>query len=144
MSDDVTKTALRLHLPQLTGKDWTEAWEVIRPILGDKDQCSDFDFDDEEGEVLWFEYPNYRFHQRGEEWYVDNILAYDKSYEHPGLVMQVGTLADKSREFVEKFRGCWNGSILETINGVNVVVVSWYNGTDEPFEFDFGEGPITQ
>lgn len=136
MSDNVTKTALRLHLPQLTGKNWTEAWEVIRPILGDKDKCSDFDYDDEDEEVLWFEYPNYRFHQRGEDWYVDRILKCDKSYNHPRFAMSFVSLVDLLEEETKRFSA--------KKSGVNIVAVSWYNGTDEPFEFDFGEGPIAQ
>lgn len=135
MSEDVTKTALRLQLPKLTGKNWTEAWEIIRPILGDKDKCRNFD-SNKDGEVLWFEYPNYRFHQRGEEWYVDHILCYDRAYEHPCFTMRFVSLVDLLAEEANRF------GVKKS--DVNIVVVTWYNGTDEPFEFDFGEGPIAQ
>lgn len=131
MSNDVTKVALRLHLPQLTGKTWTEAWKFVKPILGDKD----VDLEEEEGEVHWFGYPEFVFHKMDNDWYVDYILAESLSYVNTAFT--IPDLKSKAAELALKFGLAADPddryNLDKVVDAINFIVVDWYGGTDEPF-----------
>lgn len=137
MSYNESKTVLRVEIPHLRGKSNKEAYEYFLPILGEPD-----DVDEWEGEVEYFSYyeKNHRFvpvsecsygrNAANDKWGVDLILAYGNDYnENIGDANHsLGELHKLSLELADKFN-------IDP-NTCRVVSYTWYNGGDEPIEFD--------
>jgi len=123
MSQDVTKIAIRLPLPELDGKTPQERLNHLKPILGEPIDIEEYD-----GTLIYFNYKNYEFVTKDENRYaVDLILSEDNSYNHQRLAIKIGNLIEKIDSFAEKF-GHKGQECL-------IVASTWYNGGDEPVEF---------
>jgi hypothetical protein len=124
MSEDVTKTCIRLPLPELDGKTWQERFDFIKPILGEPSEVDEW-----EGEVTYFKYDGYDFvyTYKTNKFAVDKVFKDCVSYEHPGLSMSLADLTDEAEGFAMRFG--------KRAKDCLVVALTYYNGCDEPVEF---------
>jgi hypothetical protein len=126
------KTTLRMEIPSLQGKDYTEAFEYFRNILGEPEEL---DLDEETGEVYYFSYegkfqPVYDYSNK--KWGADLILYHSSDYkvyvssdyERGVTLKEFNMLAD---ELVGKFGG--------NKEDIKLLSYEWYNGGDEPVRF---------
>lgn len=121
MSHDVTKTAIRLVMPEWDGFTWHQAHEKAS-VLGEMYK------DEDEGEIEYFWHDDYQFVKNGTRFAVDMLLApVQDSCEHPGLYMSLEELRSKASELAAHFG--------KSADDCVVVCVTWYNGVDEPVEF---------
>ena len=134
MSEDVTKSALRLRLPELDGMSWNEAYAFFVAKIGQP-----VDVDEYEGEIQYFSYAPKRVRNKpskdyyepikdGDKWGVDFVFEYGYPYECEGLnetIVDIQTCAEKMAGIFGK----------EVVN-VRVVCSTWYNGVDEPISFE--------
>jgi len=126
MSEDVTKTAIRVPLDHLIpgSASFGELFKVIEPILGTPSDI-DKDEESEEGEVYWFEYEEAEFLGNKDHWYADVLLCKTAPpYEVKPLRMTLAELTEKIEEAAATFAA--DPAVCM------VVRHTWYNGTDEP------------
>jgi hypothetical protein len=136
MSCTEYKTVIRAEIPVLNGKGMTEAYAYFQPILGEADYLDEWD-----GEVEYFQYEEMKndFVPVFEYSYgktdnkrigVDYILSYSNDYgSSKGKTnFSFEELAKLAEVIAEKFdidpKKC------------RLVSYSWYNGGDEPVEFE--------
>jgi hypothetical protein len=137
MSYNESKTVIRVEIPHLRGKGNKEAYEFFYPILGEPDDVDEWD-----GEIEYFSYyeKNHRFipvseysygrNAANDRWGVDLIIAYDNDYnEGKGRANHsLQELNELAGEMAEKFN--------VDPNRCRLVSYTWYNGGDEPIEFE--------
>lgn len=137
MSYNESKTVLRVEIPHLKGKGMKEAYEYFYPILGEPD-----DLDEWDGEIEYFSYyeKNHRFvpvdeysygrDATNDRWGVDLILSYGNDYGdcNGKANHSLGELRQLAEEMAEKFN--------VDPDTCRVVSYTWYNGGDEPREFE--------
>jgi len=126
MSNQQSKTCLRVRIKPWKGLTWTKAYAKVLPILGKPK-----DIDGWDGEIDHFEYKDYQFHKIKDYWYVDSVLTEDTSNGDVNFCETLAVLMDYSRELLDLF------GLGDTMKpeDVRLVSVSWYNGADEPVEY---------
>lgn len=136
MSYNESKTVLRAELPMLRGKNIHEAYEYFSPLLGKADYVDEWD-----GKVEFFRYmdskhdyvpveKNVSGKASDKRWGIDYILAYANDYgDKKGKANHsLRELQSIAEEMAKKFE----------INPEDCRIVSytWYNGSEEPIEFE--------
>jgi len=130
MSCMESKVVLRAELPELKGKSRNEVYPVFVNLIGEAD-----DIDEYEGEIEYFQYegeiqPVYDYDSK--RWGIDHVLHHESDYR-TYIKMKSNGLSLK--EFDEL------ASQMEEKFGIDkskvrLISYSWYNGGDEPINFD--------
>ena len=129
MSHDVTKTVLRVELPELKGKSRDNVYPVYRDLLGDAPELDMY-----QGEVEYFSYDGvYRecCDVDSNRWGIERVLKMESEYRTEIAGSQngysMGELNEMAQEMAEKFN--------VDPNQVRLTSYTWYTGTDEPVRF---------
>lgn len=128
MSEDVMKTAFRIGpFYDLKGKSDAKAYKYFKKHLGEPDIV-----DEQEGEVLWFEYayPFDIFAEKG-QWYLDIIVGgeVDPPMLRGGIKFDI---EDAFKNLEEYIPYSLYDEIVMKGYPVDFVAYCWYNGKDEP------------
>lgn len=124
------KIVLRAELPHLKGKTRNEVYPIFKDLLGEADELEEY-----EGEVEYFNYEgmyqpvcNYN----GKRWGIDLVLHHESEYstyiEMATNGLSLGEFENYAHEMAEKFG--------IDMYKVRYIGYSWYNGSDEPIQFD--------
>lgn len=137
MSYNESKTVLRIEIPSLRGKSYHEAYKYFSSILGEAD-----DIDDWDDVIEYFSYyeKNHKYipvreYSYGRDavndrWGVDLLLAYGNDYRD-----SIGR-ANHSLQELNKLANDLGEKFNVDPKTARLVSYTWYNGGDEPVNFE--------